>query len=43
MRLSGGGIYIQGYADDMSSCGGEIPKHGVRTHAVGSSNRGVIV
>jgi len=22
IRLSGGGVFIQGYADDMSSCGG---------------------
>jgi hypothetical protein len=22
IRLSGSGVYIQGYADDMSSCGG---------------------
>ena len=33
-RLSGSGTFIQGYADDMSSCGGYIPKHGFRTHAV---------
>jgi hypothetical protein len=38
-RLSGSGVFIQGYADDMSSQGGQIPKHGIRTHAVGPFNR----
>jgi hypothetical protein len=37
-RHSGNGVYIQRYADDMSSCGKQIPKHGIRAHAVGPSN-----
>jgi hypothetical protein len=42
-RLSGSGIFIQGYADDMSSCGGKIPKHGIRTHAMGPFDRRDVV
>jgi len=38
-RLSRNGVFIQGYAGDMSSRGGEIPKHGIKTHAVGTSDR----
>ena len=38
-RLSGGSALIQGYADDMSSRGGSIPKHSIRTHAVGPFDR----
>jgi hypothetical protein len=28
-------VYVQGYADDMSSGGGKIPRHGIGTHADG--------
>ena len=38
-RLSGSGIFIQGYASDMSSCCGKIPKHGISTHAMGPLDR----
>jgi len=31
-RLSKGGVHTQGYADDMSSSGGKIPKCGIRAH-----------
>jgi len=37
-KLSGSVDFIQGYADDMSSRGGKIPKHGIRTHAMGPFN-----
>ena len=37
-RLSGSGIFIQGYMDDMSSRSGQIHKHGIRTHAAGPFN-----
>jgi hypothetical protein len=30
-----GGVYAQGYADDMSSGGEKIPQHGIRDHADG--------
>ena len=33
-RLTGGGLFIQGYVDDIHS-GGKIRKHGVRAHAMG--------
>ena len=38
-RLSGSGVFIEGYADDMSSRGGQIPKHNIRTLAVDLFNR----
>jgi hypothetical protein len=37
--LNGSGVFIQGYADDMSSQSGKIPKHGIRTHAMDPYNR----
>jgi hypothetical protein len=39
VRLSVSGVFVQGYADDMSSRGGQISKHGVRTHAIDPVNR----
>jgi hypothetical protein len=42
-RLSRSWIFIQGYADDMSSCCGKIPKHGVRTHVMGPFDRRDVV
>jgi hypothetical protein len=35
-RLSAGGEFIQGYADDLSFHSEQIPKYDIRTHAVGT-------
>jgi hypothetical protein len=42
-RLSGSGIFIQGHAMTRLLVGGKIPKHGIRTHAVGPLNRRDVV
>jgi len=39
VRLNEGSFYAQGYADDMSSSGGKIPKHGIRAYTVGPAYR----
>ena len=39
-RLSGGGVYAQGHADDMSPSGGKIPKYGISVHLMGPFHRG---
>ena len=39
-RLSGSGVFIQGYADDTCLLAvGKFPQHGIRTHAMGPFNR----
>jgi hypothetical protein len=32
--LNGGGVYTQGYADDMSSSSGKIPKYSIGAHTM---------
>jgi hypothetical protein len=35
--LNGCGVYTQGYADDMSSNGGKIPKYDIKAYTMGPS------
>jgi len=45
-RLKEGGVYSQGYADDICHLfysGGKIPKYGIRVHTVGPSHHRIVV